>query len=185
MYSNVPTGELIKIIYLMCNQHDSKEELKYEIIKISQILIKQNYFQFQDTLYIQEEGLAMVAPCSSFFSEIYLHHTENTKIIDILLEYHILHYFRYVDDILIVYKNDTTSIYDVLDIFNSIIPTMKFTVENEKENKTNFIDITISKEENNMSFNICRNPLTMDTIILNDSCNPQEHKLAAGNKIFN
>jgi hypothetical protein len=35
-----------------------KEELKYEIRKLSQILIKQNYFQHQDTLYvyIQEEA---------------------------------------------------------------------------------------------------------------------------------
>jgi hypothetical protein len=59
-----------------------------------------------------------------------------------------------------VYKNDITNIYDVLDIFNSIIPTMKFTMKDEKENKINFIDITISKEENNISFNIYRKPMT-------------------------
>jgi hypothetical protein len=41
-------------------------------MKISQIVIKQNYFQFQDTLYIQKEGLDIGAPTSSIFSEIYL-----------------------------------------------------------------------------------------------------------------
>ena len=40
MYSNIPTNELIKIIDLMCDQHDIKEELTHEIMKISQILIK-------------------------------------------------------------------------------------------------------------------------------------------------
>jgi len=65
MYSNIPTNELIKIIDLLCNQHDTKKELKHEILKISQILINQNYFQFQNTLYIQEEGLAIGAPTSS------------------------------------------------------------------------------------------------------------------------
>jgi len=69
----------------MCNQNDIKEQLKYEIMKITHILIKQNYFQFQDTLYIQEEGLAMGAPTSSIFSEIYLQHIENTKITDVIL----------------------------------------------------------------------------------------------------
>jgi hypothetical protein len=54
----------------------------------------------------------------------------------------------------------------------------------KKENKINFVDITFSKEENNISFNIHRKPSTMDTIIPNDSCNPQEHKFVAGNKIF-
>jgi hypothetical protein len=78
-----------------------------------------------------------------------------------------------------VYKNGTTNTYDVLDIFNSIIPTMKFTMEDEKESKINYIDIIISQEENNISFNIYRKPTTTDAIIPNDSCHPQEHKLAA------
>ena len=88
MYSNIPTNELIKVIDLMCDQHDIKEEPKHEIMKISQILIKQNYFRFQDTIYTQEEGLAMGAPISSIFSEIYLQHIENTNIVDILLKHH-------------------------------------------------------------------------------------------------
>jgi hypothetical protein len=119
----------------------------------------------------------MGAPTESIFSKIYLQHIENIKIIDIPLEHHTLGCFRYVDDILVVYKNDTTNIHDVLDIFNSIIPTMTFTMEDEKENKRNFIDITTSKEEHNISFNIHRKPTTTDTTIPNNSCHPQEHKL--------
>jgi hypothetical protein len=56
---------------------------------------------------------------------------------------------------------------------------MKFTIGEEKENKINFLDITVSKEENNISFDIYRKPSTTDTIIPNESCHPQEHKLAA------
>jgi len=79
MYSNVPTNELIKTIDIMCKKYCISEELKQEIMKISQIIIKQNYFQFQNTLCIQE-GLAMGAPSSSIFSQIYLQHIENTII---------------------------------------------------------------------------------------------------------
>jgi hypothetical protein len=112
--------------------------VKTEIIKISQILIEQNYFQLQDKLYIQKEGLAIGTPTSSLFSEIYLQQMENTKIVDILLQYHIIGYFRYVDDILIVYKQGVTNIHNVLNSFNNTIPTMKFTIEKERENKINF-----------------------------------------------
>jgi hypothetical protein len=83
MYSNVPTDELIKTIDIMFEKHGISEELKNELMKSSQIIIKQNHFQFQNTLYIQEEGLAMGAPTSSVFPEIYLQHTENTIISDI------------------------------------------------------------------------------------------------------
>jgi hypothetical protein len=88
----------------------------------------------------------MGAPTSSIFSEIYLKYIENTKIIDILLEHHILGYVRYVDDVLILYKNDATSIYDVIDTFNNIIPNIKFTMEDVKQNKINFLGITIAKK---------------------------------------
>ena len=56
---------------------------------------------------------------------------------------------------------------------------MKFTTEEEKENKIIFLDITTSKEENNISFDIYRKPATTDTIIPNESCHPQKHKLTA------
>ena len=94
----------------MCDKQSISEEMKHEIMKISQIIIKQNYFKFQNELYIQEEGLAMGAPTSSIFSEIYPQHIENTIISDILLRYHIVGYFRYMDAIPIVCNKDTTNI---------------------------------------------------------------------------
>jgi hypothetical protein len=75
-------------------------------------------------------------------SEIYLQYIENTKIFDILLKHHITGYFRYVDDIL----KEKTHIYDVLNIFNNTMPSMKFTMEEEKGIKISFLAITISKE---------------------------------------
>lgn len=91
---------------------------------------------------MQEEGLAMGAP-TSIFSEIYLQNTENTAILDILVKYHIFGYFQYVDDILNVQNKTTTNIFDVFNIFNNLMPTMKFTIEEEIDNKINFLDITI------------------------------------------
>jgi hypothetical protein len=96
-----------------------------------------------------------------------------------LLKYHIVDYFQYVDDILIVYNKTTTNIYGVFNAFNNLMPTIKFTVEEEKENKINFLDIIILKENDNLSFDTHRKPTTTDTIIPNDSCHPQKHRLAA------
>jgi len=122
------------------------------------ILTKQNYFQYKDLQYIQENGLAMGAPTSTIFSEIYLKYLESTKIFDILLKYHTLGYFQYVDDILIVYKNEVMNIHEVLDSFNKITPTMTFTMEEEVNNRINFLDITIPKVDHKILFNTYRNP---------------------------
>jgi hypothetical protein len=121
----------------------------------------------------------MGALTSSIFSEIYLQYIENTKIFKLLLRHKVEGYFRYVNDILIIYKEDQTNIHNVLDDFNSLIPSMKFTLEKEENNKINFLDITIAKDYDGLSLEIYRKPTTANVIIPNDSCHPREHKTAA------
>jgi hypothetical protein len=117
-------------------------------MKITQTSINQNYFQFQDTIYLLKEGLAMGTPTSSLLSEIYLQHMEKTTIPELLERHNIKGYFRYVDDILLVYIDNTTNIHKVLDEFNNLTPKLKFTLEEEQDNQINFLDITIKRTTN-------------------------------------
>jgi len=148
-------------------------------MKISRVLVEQNYFRFQGIIYVQNEGLAMGTPTSSIFSETYLHYIENTKVFELLLRYKVKGYFRYNDDILIMHKDDRTNIHNMLQDFNRLIPRIKFTLEKEENNKINFLDITIAKNYDSLSFEIYRKPTTTDVIIPNDSYQPKEHKTAA------
>jgi hypothetical protein len=125
MYSNIPTTELISIIAQACDKHNLPQNIKHELLSLSNTLIAQNYFRYQDETFVQTEGLAVGAPTASLFSEIYLH-LEITQTANILIQHHIVGYFRYVDDIPIVYKPNLTSIYDALTKFNSLTPNLKF-----------------------------------------------------------
>ena len=121
----------------------------------------------------------MGSPTSSVFSELYLQYMESTAIFDILVCNNITGYFRYVDDILIVYDKTITDKIEVFDSFNKIMPKMKFTIEKERENTINFLDITIEKEQDKLIFDIYRKPTTTDSIIPCDSCHPNKHKMTA------
>jgi hypothetical protein len=142
-------------------------------------MVRLSFCKFQNTVYLQEEVLAMGTLTSSVFSEIYLQFIENTEIYDILLESQVEGDFRYVDDILIVYRENHANINSILDKFNSILPSMKFTLEQEQDNRINFLDITVIKNQDRLSFDIYRKPTTTDSIIPNDSCHLLEQKLAA------
>jgi hypothetical protein len=52
-------------------------------------------------------------------------------------------------------------------------------MESEIDNKIDFLDIKIHKENGNLAFNIYRKLTTTNIIILGDSCHPQEQKHAA------
>jgi len=115
MYSNVPTSDLIHIIELIIDQQFIDGKTKHELINLSKIIIEQNYFQFDNSYYSQENGLAMGSPTSPIFSQMYLQCIQNTAVYDTLLHNNITGYFRYVDDILIVYDRTNTDIIKVLD----------------------------------------------------------------------
>jgi hypothetical protein len=67
--------------------------------------------------------------------------------------------------------------------FNTIHPTINFTIENETNKKANFLDLTIQRKHDKLNFSIYRKP--SDIIIHNSSCHPKEHKLASINYLSN
>jgi hypothetical protein len=121
----------------------------------------------------------MGALTSSIFSKSYLQYLESTKTFDIFVQKRIVGYFRYVDDILILFNATTTEIQGVLDWFNDISPMLSFTLEMEKDNGINFLDIFIFKDNGTPQFKIYRKPTATNILISSDSNHPLEHKLSA------
>jgi hypothetical protein len=185
MYTNIPTDEIPNIVSEICTNSAILEQIRTEILLLTQTVLGQNYFQFQNQIYKQTTGLAMGAPTSSAFSEIYLQYIEHNVLYGILQNHNVIGYFYYVDDILLFFDKTVTNITQVLNEFNTATATLKFTMEPETDNKINFLDITIKKEEDKFSFDIYRKPTCTDIIIAHDSCHPTEHKLSAISYLHN
>jgi hypothetical protein len=127
----------------------------------------------------------MGAPSSAILAEIYLQYIESINICDIFQKHNVIGYFRYVDDILLVYNEETTNINLTLQEFNNIHPKLIFTIEKEENNKTNFLDITIQRTENKLTYGIRRKITATDTIIHNESRHPTQYKMSAINYMIN
>jgi hypothetical protein len=180
MYPNITTNTLPQILSIMCWQQNTPSPIQQEILAITELILKQNYFRHQDTLHIQNEGLAMGAPTSSIFSETFLHvqYLEDSQIFNILLHHQVVGYFRYVDDILLLVKPTTTDTKELLRDFNNISPTIKFTMEKELENNIKFLDLSITRLQNQLTYSIHRKPTTTDAIVPSSSYHPIQHKLS-------
>jgi hypothetical protein len=72
----------------------------------------------------------MGAPTSAILAEMYIQNMKHKQIYPILLKHKIIGYFRYVDDILLVYNQNKTNIEEILPDFNKQQPTIKFTILN-------------------------------------------------------
>jgi hypothetical protein len=133
MYTNIPTTQITDIVMSCMNNNNVNEDVKNEIGNLINIIIEQNYFQFNNKYYKQKGGLAMGAPTSAILSEAYLQYIEHTCIYNILQKHNIVSYHRYVDDILIIYDSTKTNINNTLVEFNGISKTLKFTIEKEQD----------------------------------------------------
>jgi hypothetical protein len=87
---------------LLENNIEIETNTREEIIFIMGIIMKQNYFQFDQQYYEQIEGLAMGAPISAILAEVFIQYMEHKYIYPVLRTRKILSYYRYMDDIPIV-----------------------------------------------------------------------------------
>jgi hypothetical protein len=109
MYSNIPIEETKHILYNSLTHNTIYQHTITELITWYEIVTQQNYFENNDQIILQKDGLAMGAPSSSIISEIFLENIKQKLLPFITKKHNLTNYFRYVDDILIVYDTQQTS----------------------------------------------------------------------------
>ena len=127
----------------------------------------------------------MAAPTFGIIAEFFLQLLEDTHLTHLSKKHNIAAYFRYVDDILLIYDSHHTDINNIQNDFNKIHPNIKFTAETESDNRINFLDITIHRTPTNWMISIHRKPTFTDTIIPYTSNHPAQHKYAAVRFLYN
>jgi hypothetical protein len=100
-------------------------------------------------------------------------HTEHTHL------HLLINYFRYADDVLLIYDSQHSDVHSITRDFNSIHPNLQFTHEPEVNNAISYMDITIHKTPYNIKISIHRKPPFTDTIIPYTSNHPTLYKYAA------
>jgi hypothetical protein len=78
---------------------------------------------------LSKEGLAVGAIVASFFSEFRLCYFEVSRILNLLMRYKILGYFRYLDDIIIVYNKSSIGTDNMFSEFTTNYGRLTFTLE--------------------------------------------------------
>jgi hypothetical protein len=103
LYTNIPVKETRDIFTDNLDNNKIEPHAKQELLNWYDTITNQNYFSNNGKILIQKDGLAMGAPTSGIIAEFFLQHLEDTHLAHLFRKHKITAYFRYVDDILIVY----------------------------------------------------------------------------------
>jgi len=183
-YSNIPVIETRTVFTDILKHELVTPQEQQEILKLYDVITRQNNFAHNKDIVNQYDRLAMGAPSLGLIAKIFLQYidhtlsTPNTK-------HRIINYCPYVDDILLIFNSNHTSIQMILDDLNAQHPKLQFTAEAERDHTLNHLDISIHRTTTNIKTAIYRKPTFTDTIIPYTSNHPIHHKYAAVRFIFN
>lgn len=180
LYTNIPWRETLLIIQknLIKNKKLSKAEI-FELLTLLELILSHNYFSFNGKFYMQNNGLAMGSSLAGLLANIFIDSLEQK-----FFKSHpqftgkIIYYKRYVDDTIILFNGSKEELNNLAEEMNKMHPNIKFTVEHQTTEGINFLDMTISSQNNKHSFQIYRKSTTTDIAINSSSCHPNQHKTA-------
>lgn len=178
MYPNIPADEAITIMEKHLIQKNAPNHIVKTCVAIAKLCMEQNFFQFRGKYYKQTFGLSMGSKISPFLANIYISNMEEQIKNNNKNNLFPRIWARYVDDIFVVIKERYVD--QLTNLLNNYHPKIKFTFEKESNNSLPFLDVLISKtNDDGISFSIFRKPTSTERFITSDSHHSGSNQKAA------
>ena len=172
LFTNVPMDETINIACEKVYNGDGlKPPFNQDVFRNLLKFATGGIFSFNDTLYVQRDGLAMGSPLAPTLSNLFVGSLERKYLKQSCRN--VKFYARYVDDILVMFEDDDHSTF--LDYINSWHDNLKFTVEIGMKSIP-FLDINLDIESNVVNTTVYRKPTYTNLVLNYAACCPLQWK---------
>ena len=152
-----------------CCHASSRNPLQFAI-KLIELVLTKNHFQFNDTDYIQKLGTAMGTRIAPAFAFLFMRKFEK----DFLDSYDVqpLLWLRFLDDIFMIWDDSEKKCFRFLYKLNNFHETIKFTYNYSKTNVI-FLDVKIEKtDEGILRTGVFQKDTNVHKCIEFSSCHP-------------
>ncbi|XP_053699154.1 uncharacterized protein LOC128746132 [Sabethes cyaneus] len=122
---------------------------KESFLAIVKLVLESTFFSYKGEIFQQTFGTPMGSPLSPAIAELVMERLEQNRIETLKSQQiHLKYYRRYVDDCFCI--ANTNHVAEILRTFNEYNDKLRFTIENELENKLKFLDIMIIRTNNHL-----------------------------------
>ncbi|XP_044757815.1 uncharacterized protein LOC123315969 [Coccinella septempunctata] len=187
LFTSVPVPQTLKIFKNRLIDSPLSDDLTECAYQLTELCLQQNFFNFEGEIFSQQKGLSMGNCLSPLFAELFMSYFEKMLIFIVNNPFKdkILFWFRYVDDILIAWIGSEEELREFHNWLNGLHLNINFTLELESDREINFLDLTIRRQQNKLTFSIYRKPTQTSTKISKTSCHYMGHKMAVFNSNIN
>ena len=151
LYTIIPHAEGLSAIKYFLEQRIDKTPPTDTIVRLAELVLTLNTFEFNDQFYRQVKGVAMGTKMDPSFANLFLGFVEKN-----FLEHYMgpkpSLYIRYIDDIFLLSTMTEDDLRHFIDAFCNFHPAVEFTFDIAK--KVNFLDISLSIESFGISTSV-------------------------------
>ena len=143
LYTNIPHRDAILAVKEELETRTNKNPLTWVLLRILHLILTKTAFRFYDYMYEQISGTTMGTICAPSMAIIFMGKIEEEFLATRTLLP--LVWWRYIDDIFMVWPHSPTELYSFLSALNNVHETIKFT-SNASQESVSFLDVMIHKD---------------------------------------
>jgi len=170
LYTNIPHKDGIEAVEHMLNLGKLNSNLICYLKKSIECILTNNNFTFSDKHYLQLTGTAMGTRMAPKYANIFMANFEKQLLS--ISQNKPLHYFRFIDDIFMIWTSGLDNLKTFIESANNLHPSINFTYEYSTTNIA-FLDTKIHISNNKIETEIYTKPTDSHQYLLPSSCHPR------------
>ncbi|XP_078370299.1 uncharacterized protein LOC144654063, partial [Oculina patagonica] len=177
LYTNIPHNEGINACRQFLDTRDRNTITvgTEKICDLIRMILNCNNFTFNDKHYLQIHGTAMGTRMAPSCANLFLAKFETDALSRAPYQPHT--WWRYIDDIFMIWTHSIDDLHAFTSYLNSIHPTIKFT-SNYSLTSIPFLDVNVFLNNGNISTDLYTKPTDKHQYLLHSSCHPTHTKRA-------
>ena len=173
LYPNIPHEAGLKSLKEALDRRREKKISTEDLVKMAEFVLKNNYFEFDRSVYQQVSGTAIATKFAPPYACIFMDRLENSFLETQSLKP--LVWLRYIDDIFFIWTHSEEELKEFMRELNSFDTNIKFTYE-YSDKKVSFLDLQVDIVEGKLITSLFVKPTDRHQYLHYSSCHPEHTK---------
>ena len=142
LYPNIPHEEGLVALRNALNNRSSFPVSTESLVDLADLVLTNNFFEFDEKTFHQKQGTAIGTKFAPPYAVLFMSEFEEKALSNSPLAPWV--WWRYIDDVFIIWEHGEEKLQEFLEYLNSIHPTIKFT-HKYSQTSIEFLDVQVTK----------------------------------------
>ena len=175
LYPNIPHKDGLEALKTVLETRQEKNISTETPIDLTECVLKNNVFEHDGRTFRQKQGTAIGTKMAPSYAILFMSEVERKFLEKSRLKPFV--WWRYIDDIFMIWEHGEESLKEFLDNLNKEHPTLKFTSE-YSSSTINFLDVNITRCEERLVTDLYIKPTDTHQYLHSSSCHVYHSKRA-------